>query len=523
MPFRSEAQRRLLWAKKPDIASRWAHEHPGQKNLPEHVKKAMMSGFVEEFTKISTENPNKKYREFAPGIPLDKKLHPIRKVTTETEDFWPFVVQEHHAARAGKHFDVRLGDPQTGYGHSWATRELPKPGKSTYAVQQPTHTIPYFDFAGELKTGYGKGMVYRHRREDAEVVEATNNKINFNLYPGKDTEEYTLVRLKDKGWLLMNRTPTKETHPQVPTSKQDYKDIKPDQINMEDKSHLMQAKIDGAHLSYHLTPGKQIKAFSHRPTERETGIIQHTYRIPKLVGQRAPKELGDTILRGEVYARKHSSGKAIPAKDLGGLLNSGVFLSRTKQKQQAVEMANAVFDVERFRGEDYSKKPYRERLEALKEVRKLLPKIFELPAEAHGPSEKEKLLEKIKAGRHPETKEGVVLWNLDEPKTPIKAKIKPVYDVVIRDVFPAGGGMKGKMAGGFTYSMKPTSDVVGKVGTGFSHALRKKMWENPKAYRGLYAKVQAQEQFPSGALRAPALKTIGADEAGSVPENSPMK
>ncbi len=36
MPFRSEAQRRLLWAKHPDVARKWAHEYPNQKHLPYH-------------------------------------------------------------------------------------------------------------------------------------------------------------------------------------------------------------------------------------------------------------------------------------------------------------------------------------------------------------------------------------------------------------------------------------------------------------------------------------------------------
>ena len=52
MPFQSEAQRRYLWAKHPDIAERWAHgEHstsgphkmPARgknKNLPYHKRKA---------------------------------------------------------------------------------------------------------------------------------------------------------------------------------------------------------------------------------------------------------------------------------------------------------------------------------------------------------------------------------------------------------------------------------------------------------------------------------------------------
>lgn len=41
-PFESESQRRFLWAKHPEIAKRWAHEYPGQKNLPMHKKKTGM-------------------------------------------------------------------------------------------------------------------------------------------------------------------------------------------------------------------------------------------------------------------------------------------------------------------------------------------------------------------------------------------------------------------------------------------------------------------------------------------------
>ena len=39
MPFKSESQRRYLWMKEPALAERWAKEHPGQKDLPMHVKK----------------------------------------------------------------------------------------------------------------------------------------------------------------------------------------------------------------------------------------------------------------------------------------------------------------------------------------------------------------------------------------------------------------------------------------------------------------------------------------------------
>ena len=38
MPFRSEAQRRFMWAKHPDIARRWTNEY-GSKIVPSDKKK----------------------------------------------------------------------------------------------------------------------------------------------------------------------------------------------------------------------------------------------------------------------------------------------------------------------------------------------------------------------------------------------------------------------------------------------------------------------------------------------------
>lgn len=39
MPFQSEAQRRYLWAKHPDIAKRWADKYGTPKDLPKHKGK----------------------------------------------------------------------------------------------------------------------------------------------------------------------------------------------------------------------------------------------------------------------------------------------------------------------------------------------------------------------------------------------------------------------------------------------------------------------------------------------------
>lgn len=39
MPYKSDAQRRFMHAKHPQIAARWDKEYPNQKNLPEKAKK----------------------------------------------------------------------------------------------------------------------------------------------------------------------------------------------------------------------------------------------------------------------------------------------------------------------------------------------------------------------------------------------------------------------------------------------------------------------------------------------------
>ena len=54
-PFASEAQRRLLWAKEPELAKRWAHKYGTPKNLPYHKSKRKshksQSDLISELTK----------------------------------------------------------------------------------------------------------------------------------------------------------------------------------------------------------------------------------------------------------------------------------------------------------------------------------------------------------------------------------------------------------------------------------------------------------------------------------------
>jgi hypothetical protein len=46
MPFESEAQRRWMYANKPEMAKRWEKHTPKDTKLPEKVKKAYIKGFL---------------------------------------------------------------------------------------------------------------------------------------------------------------------------------------------------------------------------------------------------------------------------------------------------------------------------------------------------------------------------------------------------------------------------------------------------------------------------------------------
>lgn len=452
--------------------------------------------------------------EFAPGIPKSKPIARLPAITSKTLNRWVLAVQEHEAERAGKHYDLRLVDPDSGKAHSWAIpkAKLPSPGERLLAIQTFTHTPEYALHFGEKKPqtigqGYGKGRVWMALKEPTDIIESSNDHVRFNVYQGKDINEYLLRRTHDNKWLLQNTTVTKETA-DVPQSKPKYKEIAPNKVDVTDASHLMMAKIDGAHNTFRLDAGGPVRVFSYRPTERDSGIIEHTHRFLPGLTARVPAHLDGLVLRGELFAADPHTGRAREAVETGAVLNSGVWKSRDTQQHSPLRAV--VFDVARRKGQDVESVPYQEKLDILQKVHKALP-FLELPPMASSTKEKVTLLNRIRTGQEPITREGVVLWPL-QGGAPIKAKFKPDHDVYVREIFPEQGA-RGELAGGFTYSWTPQGKVVGRVGTGFNHELKRDMLANPGAYIGRVARVNAQAVYRDktspkkpGALRAPSFK-----------------
>jgi GNAT superfamily N-acetyltransferase len=455
--------------------------------------------------------------EFAPGIPLEREVKPLPAISKSTD--WTLAIQEHDADKAGKHFDLRLVDPATRHAHSWALpgARLPEPGKSVLAVPQATHTADYALNFGKKKpevieSGYGKGVVRMHTLTDVDVHHADpdaaegETRLRFNIYKSTGPEDYAIVRLRNGNDLLVNKTLTRERLPHLPIGeKPKAKDTDVDKIDFENAHEVMMPKYDGAHTLLDISrPNKNLNLFSYRePKRHAAGLIEHTHKVPSLLALKAPADLKGTTFRAETIA-VDEDGKAIPAKDIAGMLNATVPASRAKQKQMGAELKPVIFDVVRYKGKDVTNKPFAERYELARQAGERLGlTVAEL---AKTPEEKRTLLEAIRAGKHPMTTEGVVLRSAIDDGPAIKAKFRPDYDVHVRSVFEAkdkSGAGKGR-AGGFEYSWAADGPVVGRIGTGLDHETARDMLANPDKYIGRVAKVEAEQKYPSGALGKPA-------------------
>jgi ADP-ribose pyrophosphatase YjhB (NUDIX family)/energy-coupling factor transporter ATP-binding protein EcfA2 len=225
-----------------------------------------------------------------------------------------WIIQRHMARRAGPHYDVRFGTPDTGL-FSWATRkELPPPGKKILAVQQPLHSHAYGQFEGEIPSGYGAGTVKKHDEGKILLTKVEPGKVHFTVAHRRYPERFVLVKPQsDKGvgsrpnnWLLMNVTPTTP----LPYKKESYKSIPADKVEpllekLQEGSSV-QAKIDGALTLTHLLKDK-IEVLSYRQSKVHGGPILHTERVFHGLPQtEIPKEYQGSVLKGELYAQQHA-------------------------------------------------------------------------------------------------------------------------------------------------------------------------------------------------------------------------
>jgi DNA polymerase Ligase (LigD) len=451
-----------------------------------------------------------KQADEAVGIPRRGDYGDLSQV--KPGDLLDYVIQRHKARVRGEHLDLRAGRPGTGL-YSWVARKEDwplEPGQRATVIPTSVHKYKYKDFEGTIPgTVYGAGTVKKEKEGQLLITKTTPNSIHFSEASGQVVKRYALIRPggpKDP-WILV-----RANHPELPgVDKQNYKLIKPEEADLilkqlMEEGAVVQPKVDGALSFIRLAKGRA-EILSHRTSKRTGGAIPHTERFfGQIPDVKYPKEYEGSTLLGELYGER--GGEAIPPQELGGILNASIGRSLQKQKEQDVKLKMLLFGLSRP-GEKPFDRPYPEQRQAVEDIMQYLPDgdRFMLPEEATTYEDAVKMLEQIQSGKHPLTREGIIV-HPTKGGVPKKIKFRPEEDVYIRDVFPGEGKYQGTGAGGFRYSYEPEGPIVGRVGSGLSDELRRELISNPEAYIGRIARVAAQQRFPSGALRAPSLLAL---------------
>lgn len=469
----------------------WCKEHIGRE-LPVTAHKAPHFDEFWDDRARRVERDTGKAAQFAPGISDKNEKGDLNQLPTGLHDYF---VQHHVAEKAGPHYDIRFGSPDIGL-FSWAARKgLPPPGETHLAIRQPLHEHEYGPFEGTIEEGYGKGEVSLHDQGRALVTQAGPDHVEFVVAHRKAPESYRMVQInEDKDhWLVTNTTPVDP----LEVDKPHYRSANVEELTDVPADKVMATeKIDGA--SAIIAFGKKgADVFSYRTSVTGRPIV-HTHRVSETgLKMPVPKEWQGKLLRGELYGVR--DGKAIPASELGGILNSALAKSLETQKSTGVKLRVALFNT--IGNDD---EPYPKRWDKMQEALKFLPgDIFHLPRAARTPEEIKDLWEDTVGGRNPRTSEGIVVQPLDPSQKVLKVKKRPDFDVFIRKIFPGAGKFEGTHAGGFEYSHTPTGPVVGRVGTGFDDSDRRSMWTEPGDWLGRRVRVNAMGTHASGALREP--------------------
>ena len=135
---------------------------------------------------------------YATGTKFKTKPHP-KKIKLPSV---PMVLHEHDAEKAGKHYDLRLA----GKG-DWAIKNFPQnPGEKFLAMRQPTHPLDYYNFEGEIESGYGKGQVRKAYHGKARIKSWDDKKVSFEF----NKKKYALINTsnadnKDRWLILMKK------------------------------------------------------------------------------------------------------------------------------------------------------------------------------------------------------------------------------------------------------------------------------------------------------------------------------
>jgi len=122
-----------------------------------------------------------------------------------------FIVTEHHAKRAGLHYDLRFKMPSSVNWASFAVRKgIPlEYGKKVLAIKTTDHSPEEAEFVGKIESGYGAGELKKWDDGPCDIIKYSDNHIVIDFKGHKVKGIYHLINTgtmnksdKGKSYLL---------------------------------------------------------------------------------------------------------------------------------------------------------------------------------------------------------------------------------------------------------------------------------------------------------------------------------
>jgi bifunctional non-homologous end joining protein LigD len=415
-------------------------------------------------------------------VPEEEGLMPLEDMGPKREI--EYVIQEHEADRAGRHFDLRL--VLNGKSASWAIpmkgkrgglARMPEPGERWAAIRQPDHLVEYNKFEGEIPKGQlGAGQVKIWARGKADIHKIEDGHVHFEIFSGPAKGRYVIVQTNGTQGLILSKKP----EPAEPWTKPQYTKKAPEVLDaLEGQAGLTaERKVDGASVEMRIEDGR-VRVLSHRVSKRSGQLVEHTARLPHLDDLRT-EGLDGTAVRAEAW---HPRG----VNFLSGTLNSNVEKARATQRT-AGPVRLGVFDIVKYKGRDVRGLPYAERRAIYEKVAEQLGSKHVEPVRSVK-SGFANFYEQQVALKHTPT-DGVVVKDGSQPydaKPLVKVKPSDLADCEVVKLTEGKGKHAGRL-GALTVKVPDNGKNI-QVGTGFSDWERQWIWDHRDEMPGEVARV----------------------------------
>lgn len=449
-------------------------------------------------------------------LPLPYKDHDEYGMVPGQYYLTEFSIDEHHAQRAGKHWDITWRHPVWGIIDRGVSKhsKLPTLGEPIRFIKSddghghelmanPSIIPDGMRGAGTSKVVYqGRALMWVDPKSHHLHI-ITDKGDAFALIRPKGSDEHMMVRLKNSpkgGAKVLHRE-----------RKMNMKDISrhPEKIhNIAASGYYGSVKIDGA-MFWLVKENDEVYLISRRPAHVNNAPVPHKdgylginreIWIPGLYEAMENVPNG-TAIQVEVYSPgkgKYASSHARTA----ALLNMNPVDSILEQEKNG-RLVVKLLDVDEYAHKSTSKLTGREELALRQQIADSTGRFLHVPAVRMTPEGVEALWEREKMmGR-----EGIVLRPMDDRSLPsYKVKAAETWDFQITGIAPVRAKRASTVrsrkeiessrnpgskwlpegtplgAGYITYTTD--KGAVGKAGSGLTDEQRRDMWENPEAYLG---------------------------------------